>query len=1101
MFVLIEANSEELSGYQEVRQLIGGGKYSQAVKFSKELVKANPDYLPIYEALVDAAYYGKTLSDATAFFFELVQDGTGQEMAFYGAGLVQFCERKYRSAALLFEKAIALGCASPDCYKMLEYSYEKASGEDAAIRLFSFLCNRNPENPNNWYGLALAYWEKKDGNTIMTCLKEAIRRKPGESRYMQALAAAMSLYGDERLARSAIEYLLAALPPKDDYQGYFFLQAHKVQLLAKMGLESGDNSTMNDLAELANRNGFHRWEGWCYLKQADLDYERGVFTKSILSARKASLASDIAHDSDLRVASLGRIFESHLELGMIGEAIEDGLLRIRCLENEGSQRQIVKAFLDLGRAYQEIGQCDLSLDYLSEALSRTASLEKDTIIQIQLRAAMGLAYEGLGKLSEAMSSFELALSLLPSKRVWTQMRAQVCGELGKCFLLTRQYRAANQYYATQRRLVNMYNLSRIEPELYANLGDYFEARGNMKRASDCYEKAYEKADSMNLKRLVARSLRGVARTKVKLHDTERALKVYSALLSLLENQSRPRFEEVSSFAFDREFRNDFEDYARLLLKVGDSRGAFKISELMRLRESIDPFSIPLCKLHGPPFDSLVYQATLMRERIGTLYYDFTNASRKSLFEERHLRNIEFRGQIAELEIAFERLLDRIYSKSELSRELVLPQPIEISRLQHSLRESESAVLEYFVGRGGTIAFVITADTISAYEINVTSDSLNVLLAKLTSLLDNKKELEAIWTPILANYDSATAMTLYKLFVRQAMPLIRNVGRLTIVADEGLRNLPFEIMQIVPLDVDQEKVAAKKIFLVERFEINYSLSASSIPNFATSLPVGRILAIGSDFMNRDVDGLEASKMGAIESSSKQSESFHLPGVRDEINRIKKVLGSDLVVTAGPRYRKEDFFHSVQAFDVIHIASHSIWNRQYPSVSSVRLNEIGSSLRDGEILAYEFSELDLRAHLLVLSACNSARWSSEARNYGFLRGVFGGGAVSMLGAVWPIEDEATAKLMEAFYANMKLGMRVGRALQLAKIELIESGKRDPFFWGGFILVGPNVSIQISESNVSKSDWGALIGTGCALIVLFAGGFLTRHARKYQKLKKAK
>ena len=1076
-----------VSGYREIRLLIGEGKYAQAMIACKEMVKANPDSPPLYEALVDASYYGNALLDATSFFHSLARDGSRPDLAYYGAGLVQYCERNFKMAVLLFERAIALGCEYPDCYKMLEYSYEKASGEAAATRVFSILSSKNPDNANNWYGLALAHWDKKDGSTILRCLNEALRRRPGEARYQQAIAAAMSVYGDERRAEATIEELLAISLSESDYQGYFFLQAYKVQLSAKMGRESGSNTAMDDLAEFANKIGFHRWEGWCYLKQADIEFEIGAFRKSIKSGTKARHASEIAHDSDLEVACLGRLFESHLALGNIGEAIDAALIRLRYLDKGGTQRQIVKALLDMGRAYHEIGKFDLSLDYLTEALARTVTIEKDTILQIELRSAMGLAYKGQGKSAEAMRSFKLALSLLPSRRVWPHIKAQVSGEIGRCLLLMRDYREAIQYFSAQRALVKANNLLRIEPEVHANLGDYYFARGQIMKASGFYEKALSKSRVLHLQRLVNRSLRGIAHTKSILGDTFGALRAYSDLLGDEVGQVGSHIDAVLVLGTDGEIRSDIEEYVRLLLKVSDAKKAFAISEFLKLHEAADPFSLPLCKVNDSRFDSLIIHARDIRRRFGRLHTDLSNSSRDSPFEEGLLRNIALRSQIAETEIEYGRLLNAISRTSQVFRERLLPLQIRLVSLQHFLGETNTAVVEYLVGRKSTIAFVITVDTLSAFEVKVSADSLNVTLSSLTPLLDAKKDMEGIWNPILASFDSSIALKLFRLLLRPAMPIIQNVSRLTIVPDESIRNLPFEILKCESIEGVKDRGIGSSLFLVERFEINYALAASFITGKATSVPVRRILAIGSDLVNGPEVGSNDSKLDLIDPFTKQAERSLFPGVRNEKGRIQKVIGLDRVYAPGREYRKHDFINSVKAFELIHIASHSIWNQKNPSISSLHLNEDRHRFGEGVLMSYELADLDLHSRILVLSACNSARWSKEARSYGFLKGSFGADAISIVGAVWPIDDEATSDLMETFYGFMKEGMRVGRALQLAKIKLMRSGKHDPFYWGGFILVGPSVSIQWVDSEKAESERATLFGFAFALIVFSVAWYL--------------
>jgi CHAT domain-containing protein len=54
---------------------------------------------------------------------------------------------------------------------------------------------------------------------------------------------------------------------------------------------------------------------------------------------------------------------------------------------------------------------------------------------------------------------------------------------------------------------------------------------------------------------------------------------------------------------------------------------------------------------------------------------------------------------------------------------------------------------------------------------------------------------------------------------------------------------------------------------------------------------------------------------------------------------------------------------------------------------------------------------------------------------------------------VDDESTAILMKSFYGHMNEGLDKAKALREAKIEMIRSTglKRNPFYWGPFILIG--------------------------------------------------
>jgi len=164
-----------------------------------------------------------------------------------------------------------------------------------------------------------------------------------------------------------------------------------------------------------------------------------------------------------------------------------------------------------------------------------------------------------------------------------------------------------------------------------------------------------------------------------------------------------------------------------------------------------------------------------------------------------------------------------------------------------------------------------------------------------------------------------------------------------------------------------------------------------------------------------------------------------------------------------------------FDVVHFAGHSLTDGS-PELAGLALarHDAGPGPLDDEILDVEEILLgwDLDARLLTLSGCETARAAGAERGevLGFTPALFAAGARSVLSSLWPVDDQATALLMDRFYDNLtgryadvRMGERgvplpTARALREAKIHLrnlVDDHGRRPFehpvYWGGFILLG--------------------------------------------------
>ena len=73
-------------------------------------------------------------------------------------------------------------------------------------------------------------------------------------------------------------------------------------------------------------------------------------------------------------------------------------------------------------------------------------------------------------------------------------------------------------------------------------------------------------------------------------------------------------------------------------------------------------------------------------------------------------------------------------------------------------------------------------------------------------------------------------------------------------------------------------------------------------------------------------------------------------------------------------------------------------------------------------------------------------------GLVRAFLYAGASNVLATLWPVEDRATARLMERFYTELAAGRSESEALAAAqRWSLSNPATAHPFYWAGFTLSG--------------------------------------------------
>src|SRR5262249_5849873 len=153
------------------------------------------------------------------------------------------------------------------------------------------------------------------------------------------------------------------------------------------------------------------------------------------------------------------------------------------------------------------------------------------------------------------------------------------------------------------------------------------------------------------------------------------------------------------------------------------------------------------------------------------------------------------------------------------------------------------------------------------------------------------------------------------------------------------------------------------------------------------------------------------------------------------------------------------------DIIHFASHAELNENEPLASAILLAK--SDKADGRLEVREIFGMDLKANLVVLSACETGlgKLFRGDELVGLTRAFIYARRPSVVASLWNVDDSSTAALMASFYKNLKTMSKV-EALRQAQLQLIRgdgSSKLSticsrlralcshPYFWAPFILVG--------------------------------------------------
>jgi CHAT domain-containing protein len=142
-------------------------------------------------------------------------------------------------------------------------------------------------------------------------------------------------------------------------------------------------------------------------------------------------------------------------------------------------------------------------------------------------------------------------------------------------------------------------------------------------------------------------------------------------------------------------------------------------------------------------------------------------------------------------------------------------------------------------------------------------------------------------------------------------------------------------------------------------------------------------------------------------------------------------------------------NISRFGIIHIASHGEFDPVNPLFSAIKLAKDQSY--DGNLEAGEIFGLDIKADLVILSACQTGLGKITQGDdvVGLNRSFFYAGTHAVISSLWRVSDISTAILVKQFY-RMYVKKNKAESLRLAILHVKESHSH-PGYWGAFNLVG--------------------------------------------------
>jgi CHAT domain-containing protein len=607
---------------------------------------------------------------------------------------------------------------------------------------------------------------------------------------------------------------------------------------------------------------------------------------------------------------------------------------------------------------------------------------------------------------------------------------------------------------------------RDEPYVLSNLGRAQALLGQPDEAERTLRVAAARADADGLTRV-----RWVARLQLAgllaKHDPDAATAQFEDGLAVLEErQTNVLLEGFRAGALDpsRADSDPYDRYVTFLMDRGDSAGAFYAAERERARVFLDALSGARDAIAAAvPADFKEAENAALR-KISTAQAELRSSPPAA-------RRAALLAAIEADETQLRTLRVRLAADRPALAHARYPTLSPAADLQSRVLAPDEALVSYFLGTARSVCWILTRDRMTAVTLPPRDEIERSIRAALEELRD----------PSVTAPKSLAPLT-HALGIDAVSGLAGGL-HLIVVPHGILYDVPFEVLP-----------GADGRPLIERFPISYAPSASTLAFFRTLPPPEKsattLVAIGDPVVR-----------GGGASTTRQADLSHvdllspLPNSRSEIRGIASLFGSHVrVLEAAHATEAELFAGGADQAVMLHFATHGLIDEMRPERSGLVLTA-NPPRDDGLLQTREIYGLTLHASLVTLSGCQTALGQNVTGEgmIGLTRAFFYAGARAIVASLWDVEDEATSRLMQQFYRNIRDGEPIDVALQHAKLSFIKAGGHAarPFVWASFVVSGqarakvdvpPPTPLQRFAASFAAQAGAAAIA-GLIIALLFA------------------
>jgi CHAT domain-containing protein/Tfp pilus assembly protein PilF len=762
---------------------------------------------------------------------------------------------------------------------------------------------------------------------------------------------------------------------------------------------------------------------------------------------KSRALSEELNDKETLGHTLNSIAITYIDRGRYAEALECLQKSLKILEEMGSagdKQSLADRLANFGVIYRRQGDTDQALAYYRKSLKIREELD-DKFGIANLGINIGVIYKMQGDYERALEWFQ------KSMRGYEEIKsrrgvARSLNNIGSTYQLQGRNEQALEQLLKSLRLreelndrtgiiLTLNNLGRV----YQDQGRYAEMLEVSRRSAGIAEEFNAREELWNAQYLMGMALQALGRPAEARRN----------LLAAIDGIESVRLEVAGSGQQQQSFLENklspWLSMISLLVSQKEYGEALSFAEQSKARALLDMLQSGRASLRQSLSPQERQAEEEQRLRLGALNSQLTSEMRRGKPDAS--RVAELKAIVAKARLEYEALENNLYAAHpELKVHRGEASIIKAEELTALLPAPSSALLEYVVGDDQTYLFAITK-AVGHAEAAVQVFKIPIKRVELA------KQIESFRAQ-LAGRDlgfRASAHKLYDLLLKPAQGLLSGKSSLVIAPDDKLWELPFQAL-----------LRSDGRYVIEKSAVSYVPSLTVLrdmqahrgkhqPGRGAETAGYSLLAFGNPAI-----GKETIERAALTLRDERLDP--LPEAEKEVKALGQLYGgARSKVYIGAEAREDRFKAEATQARVLHFATHGVLNNASPMYSHLVLAQ-GDKNEDGLLEAWELMQMDLRADLVVLSACETARGRFGAGEgvIGLTWALFVAGAPATVVSQWKVESASASELMLGFHRDLRAQSRKpmtkAEALRQSALKLMKiPATSHPFYWAAFVLMG--------------------------------------------------